>query len=103
MKKSSLLIQQIEEVFLDEKGLLSFQKTRFDLGRSQGNKPDVDDYYCMRCGACCIGCRGLSGILGKDVKCDFYDIRPQMCRDFEAEGDECVKCRNYAFGFGPYW
>jgi Fe-S-cluster containining protein len=45
----------------------------------------------------------LSGIVGKDVTCDFYEIRPQMCRDFEPKSEDCIRCRNYAFGFGPYW
>ena len=48
------------------------------------------------CGNC--RCIALSGTVGKDVSCSVYDIRPNVCRNFEPGTDVCDYARQLAFG-----
>lgn len=42
-------------------------------------------------------CLSLSGEIGKDVKCEIYEQRPQACRSLEADSDACHSLRR-SFG-----
>ncbi len=63
------------------------------------------------CGACCIGLSISSPIpglpngkpagmrcihLSNDLKCQIYDQRPNVCRNFKAEPDFCGSSKNEA-------
>jgi len=43
-------------------------------------------------------CAALSGTVGKQVSCSVYDIRPNVCRRFEAGSSVCDSARKAAFG-----
>lgn len=43
-------------------------------------------------------CIALEGEVGKDIKCSIYEIRPPVCRRFEAGSDLCKKVRLEVLG-----